>query len=380
MFNPSIKPSQEILTTAKQFGEHNGSGFDIEKPLYARVKAELDTFFIQVAGRFHSIQIHRDVLLDRAEDFKTQLQQKRNLRSEFPVSKRYFWFLSAAATLAILGEVGFIQATVGNGTDLDGFESYAISIAILTAMIPLKWFLGKWFLNKSQLASSEARYPKKSMIVFGVVISIFLLAMYLGIGLFRAEVLSWGMNDYAFSDFMADKTILAKFILTALTAGIFLGVTFLLGIIDALRNVLLVDKFIKRIQISQDYLTKQLQQISEEYHTLEGILADKENVKMNMFQSWLVEAHLAYMDGCRVYEQEKEKAQISAFQLAQSSENSAMNHQLTDYSSMSLSDIAELIMQDELNSKLKQNKAQQSISVGGTRFNPINYRNGFQAN
>jgi len=92
MFNPSIKPSQEILTTAKQFGEHNGSGFDIEKPLYARVKAELDTFFIQVAGRFHSLKLQRDVLLDRAADFKAQLQQKRNIRSEFPVSKRFFGF------------------------------------------------------------------------------------------------------------------------------------------------------------------------------------------------------------------------------------------------------------------------------------------------
>lgn len=378
MFTPAQKPSTDLISSAKQFGIHNGPGFDIEKPLFARVKAELDAFFIQVKGRFEALRHERAVLLDREADFKAQLEQKRALRSEFPISKTFFWFLVCVATMGAFGELTFIAETVGNGTDLNAYHSYGVAMAILAALFTLKWFLGKWFMNKSLLASSEKMYPKKAVAVIGGIVSTILIAMYVGIGLFRAEVLSWTSDEQTFGLFMQHHRGLALFILGVITAGMFVGITFLMGIIDAMRNVLAIDAKIKKLQYGQEYLIKSLTEKSTEFYQLEELVHHQEQIKQNMLQSWLVDAHLAYMDGCAVFMQEQEKAMMNRLAIGQQQQQQVLPQgEVGEYSGMSLSDIAQFMMEEELNEQMLALQQAKKPADSPIRFTPINYKNGF---
>lgn len=360
--------SSEIKSIAHQIGRLNGPSYEIEKPLHARIKVELDSFYLKSKGRYESIKNQLSILKERLQDLRHMQVLKQQLRAELPVSKAWTITLMLIVMVGLIGEAIFIQSTVADGLDMDPEHGYPVAIAILVALLPIEFFLGKWFLSKSNISNLHQRYPKKSMIVAGVFALISGLAMYAAIGLFRAQVFSWG-DGYAFDSFIADSPLLAYFIVAAITTGMFIGLPFAMAIVDSNWKVLMLSKELKQLSISEDFLTKQHQDLQAEFVSLQTLLEQWETIKENILQAWLVDAHVAYMEGVKAYLTEQEKAELSQIQQDNELAGSTI-HQ-------TLSELTQRLLAHEINQQVVDAQKKRALSQLGYGLQPINYMNGY---
>ncbi len=362
--------SSAIKQTAHQLGRLNGPGFEIEKPLHARMKVELDRFILSVKGRFSALEVQLASLRSRVQDVQHQQAKKQQWRAELPVSKLWSWFLLFLVAVGVLGEVFFINSTVADGLNMDSDHGYAVSLAIIVALLPLEWLLGKWFLSKSNMAQHHTHYPKKTIVLVGILMFVSALAMYGAIGVFRAEVFSWNEN-YAFDLFVQDKPLVAYSIVATITLGMFMGLPFAMGMVDANFKSLLLDKSLKKLAIKEDYLIKQVQQVQLEYTSLQNLIQDWDSIKINTLQAWMVDAHVAYMEGIQSFLQEQEQAQAQVGQLQQPTEP------ISQLGARSLSELTQALFGHELHQQLVDIQKQRTLNQLGEGMKPINYMNGY---
>lgn len=255
-------------------------------------------------GICEKMLLHINELKEIYADTKYRLYKIKEKIWETDYSNGYVLFITLATAVLLTGEIVFAYDTIAMGFDMEGFQGLFVALSVGLMILAAEIFLGLWFFDHLGKPAS-ANYPRKLGVLIGAVTIMVLLGMVVGIGLFRAEFLSWDIDDY-FGTMMKDDRELAWFIVGSLTLGFFTSATIIVGWTTAIWK----NRYLNRkASALEKYLAEISDRIGDELTQLEeakSVIDNSESIKISLQNSYELEYLTRYLDRLKAIDKENE--------------------------------------------------------------------------